>query len=304
MSYNAKVYKVFIASPSDVISERNVIRNVLARWNDLNSESKKIVLLPVGWDTHAAPEVGKPAQQYIDEYILDKCDILIGVFWSCIGSPTKNYRSGTIEEISRHIQERKLAMLYFSKKPLPPNVNLKQVDEVRKLKEKYKKESLYCEFADEADLEKKLYDHLALKMEEGKFRPVFDSDILASIKDDNELAVQIQNHYPLVSKNLLKIIMDEERDDIVWDAIVKKLVKSPADLRDSLIHLAKAGAFKHLVYKNGYIELAKCSQPDFGNFLNALYSINKFEFLDIYNQGLLEDSPFSRQLIEQIRKNK
>lgn len=149
MSYNAKVYKVFIASPNDVTIERNVIRSVLARWNAINSESQKTVLLPVGWDTHAAPESGKEPQQYINEHLLDKCDILIGVFWSRVGNPTKKYESGTIEEISRHIQERKLAMLYFSQKPYPQD----------------------------ADLEKKLYNHLEIKMTENKFRPTFDSDI-------------------------------------------------------------------------------------------------------------------------------
>lgn len=48
MSYQAKVYKVFIASPSDVEAERNVVRLVLSKWNDINSESQGIVLLPVG----------------------------------------------------------------------------------------------------------------------------------------------------------------------------------------------------------------------------------------------------------------
>lgn len=304
MSYNAKVYKVFIASPNDVANERNVIRSVLARWNAINSESQKTVLLPVGWDTHAAPESGKEPQQYINEHLLDKCDILIGVFWSRVGNPTKKYESGTIEEISRHIQERKLAMLYFSQKPYPQDADLDQIRKVTEFKQNYRSESLYGEFIDEADLEKKLYNHLEIKMTENKFRPTFDSDILAKIKDDNELTAQIHNHYSLVAKNLLMNIVDENRAEIVWDAIVKKLASNPADLRDSLIYLSKLGAFKHYVYSKGYIELAKCSQPDFGIFIHTLYSINKYEFNYIYNQGLLEDSPFSRRLKELIEKDK
>lgn len=63
MSYNAKVYKVFIASPDDVHNEREIVRSVIMRWNAINAESKKIVLLPVGWETHAAPETRKSAQE-------------------------------------------------------------------------------------------------------------------------------------------------------------------------------------------------------------------------------------------------
>ena len=152
MSYNAKVYKVFIASPSDVAKERDVVRTVLARWNAINSESKGVVLLPVGWDTHAAPESEKSAQDYINYEILDKCDILIGIFWSRIGSPTKKSNSGTIEEIYRHIDSGKLAMMYFSSKSLPHDVDTKQLNKVREFKKKY--ESLYSVYSDENDLHK------------------------------------------------------------------------------------------------------------------------------------------------------
>lgn len=302
MSYNAKIYKVFIASPDDVKKEREVVRSVLMKWNAINAEAKHIVLLPVGWDTHAAPEMGRTAQEYINEEVLDKCDILIGIFWTKLGSPTKIAKSGTVEEIQRHVSERKLAMLYFSTREIPNNADLKQLKRLRDFKDEIKSKSLYGEFSDERDLESKLYNHLELKISEGKFRPTWDSDILAKIKDDEELAIQINNHFPLVSRNLLKNIVDENKSDIVWEAIIKKLIKSPADFRESLIFMAKRGAFRHKVYEDGYKALAKCSQSDFGNFMSELYSINKYEFYYIYNQGLLEDSPFTCKLLELIKK--
>jgi hypothetical protein len=302
MGYNAKVYKVFIASPSDVESEREIVRNVLARWNAINSETQKIVLLPVGWETHSAPESGREAQSYINEEILANCDILIGVFWARIGSPTKNYISGTVEEILRHISEHKLTMLYFSKKPLPNDAILEQVQLVRTFKEKCKGNSLYSEYQNDQDLEKKLFDHIQLKILRGNLRPTRDSDILARILDDDELARQISDYFPSVSKNLLMIIYDEKRSDSVWDEIVKKLTKSPAELMDSLIFLSRKGAFKHGVFTKGYRRLAECSQSHFGLFIQELYSINKFEFNAILEQGLLEDSPFSRNLLRKINQ--
>ncbi|WP_198391594.1 hypothetical protein [Burkholderia ubonensis] len=60
MSYQATVYKVMIASPGDVAAERNIIREILNEWNTVHSEKMKIVLLPVGWETHSSPEMGAP----------------------------------------------------------------------------------------------------------------------------------------------------------------------------------------------------------------------------------------------------
>ncbi|MDE6946367.1 MAG: DUF4062 domain-containing protein [Anaeroplasmataceae bacterium] len=303
MSYNAKVYKVFIASPDDVRNEREIVRSVIMRWNAINAESKKIVLLPVGWETHAAPETGKSAQEYINEEVLDKCDILIGIFWTKLGIPTKIAKSGTVEEIQRHISEHKLAMLYFSTKEIPNDVDLEQLKLVRNFKEEIRSKSLYGEFLDERDLENKLYSHLEIKIAEGKIQSTRDSDILARIQNDDELVAEINNHFPLVAKNLLQRIIDEYRSDEVWNSIINKLSNSPADLRESLIFMAKRGAFRHKAFVEGYNVLAKCSQVDFGNFMSTLYSINKFEFYDIYNKGLLEDSPFTTRLLELISKD-
>jgi len=303
MSYNAKVYKVFIASPDDVRNEREIVRSVIMRWNAINAESKKIVLLPVGWETHAAPETGKSAQEYINEEVLDKCDILIGIFWAKLGIPTKIAKSGTVEEIQRHISEHKLAMLYFSTKEIPNDVDLEQLKLVRSFKEEIRSKSLYGEFLDERDLENKLYSHLEIKIAEGKIQSTRDSDILARIQNDDELVAEINNHFPLVARNLLQRIIDECRSDEVWNSIINKLSNSPADLRESLIFMAKRGAFRHKAYVKGYNVLAKCSQVDFGNFMSTLYSINKFEFYDIYNKGLLEDSPFTTRLLELISKD-
>ena len=77
MSYKARVFKVFVASPSDVTHERNIVYNAIFHWNAINAEDKKIVLLPIGWDISGAPEAGRPAQDYINIDLLDKCDVLI-----------------------------------------------------------------------------------------------------------------------------------------------------------------------------------------------------------------------------------
>ena len=132
MPYQATIYRVMIASPSDVAEERQIIREVVNEWNAVHSSIRLIALLPVGWETHSAPEMGARAQSIINRRLLDSCDLLVGAFWTRIGTPTGESVSGTVEEIARHIGEGKPAMLYFSSVPVIPEIiNREQYDKDR-----------------------------------------------------------------------------------------------------------------------------------------------------------------------------
>lgn len=131
MSYSATVYKIFIASPSDVLDEREAVKEVLNVWNIIHSERESAVLLPVGWDTHSFPEMGREPQTIINEQALSDVDLLIGIFHAKLGSPTESFKSGTVEEVERHAAAGKPTMLYFSEKPIPHNADLKQVETLR-----------------------------------------------------------------------------------------------------------------------------------------------------------------------------
>ena len=135
MSYNATVYNVMAASPSDVSAERIIIRDVIYEWNTINSISKNIVLLPIGWETHSSPEMEDSPQNIINKQVLNKSDVVVGVFWTRIGTPTTEYQSGTVEEIEKHIQSGKLTMLYFSSRPVEQDsVDQAQYEELKKSK--------------------------------------------------------------------------------------------------------------------------------------------------------------------------
>ncbi|MCL1628273.1 DUF4062 domain-containing protein [Roseibaca sp. V10] len=100
MPYNASVFSVMIASPSDVAKERMLIRETIHEWNDINAKAAKSVFLPVGWETHSAPDLGGRPQDIINKNVLKHCDFLIGVFWTRLGTPTGEFESGTVEEIN------------------------------------------------------------------------------------------------------------------------------------------------------------------------------------------------------------
>ncbi|WP_257227555.1 DUF4062 domain-containing protein [Acinetobacter sp. YH16032] len=79
------------------------------------------MLNPVGWETHVAPEMGNHPQVIINKRILDDADILIGIFWTRLGTETGEYASGTVEEITKHISSEKLTSIYICDKPIPPS---------------------------------------------------------------------------------------------------------------------------------------------------------------------------------------
>lgn len=120
MAFSATVIQVMIASPGDVVAERDIIRNALIEWNNLNSAAQKVVLLPVGWDTHSSADLSGRPQEIINGRLLEKCDLLVGVFWTRLGTPTGYHASGTVEEIKKHVAAGRTAMVYFSAKPLAP----------------------------------------------------------------------------------------------------------------------------------------------------------------------------------------
>ena len=96
MPIETKLYRVLIASPRDVEDERKIVREEIARWNTMHAESMAIVLLPIGWETDATPDSGVSAQAAINRQLVDNCDLLIGIFWTRIGTPTLDAASGTI----------------------------------------------------------------------------------------------------------------------------------------------------------------------------------------------------------------
>ena len=121
MAYDAKVVEIMIACPSDVAAERDIVRDVIAAWNAIHARDRTVVLLPVSWDTHSSPELAGRPQQMINERLLANVDILIGIFWTRVGTPTGKAISGSVEEIEGHHKKGKPVMLYFSSAPVVPD---------------------------------------------------------------------------------------------------------------------------------------------------------------------------------------
>ena len=201
MSYSAITFNVMIASPGDVGAERAIVRDVIYEWNAVHSNSRKIVLLPIGWESHSSPEMGASAQSIINEQVLGKCDLLVGVFWTRVGTPTEGHLSGTVEEIERHVTAGRPAMLYFSSQPVAMDtVDLDQVTRLKSFKESCQQRGLYQSYDSHADFRLKFYRQLQLKVNEHSLFRIEDGEGEAGIVESKGRAPNLSHEAQVLLK--------------------------------------------------------------------------------------------------------
>ncbi len=161
MPTHSKVYRVMIGSPSDLSDERLAATAAVNDWNVQHADAEGAVLLPVKWETHATPTSGVRPQSTINDQLVDRCDILVGMFWTKLGTATGVAASGTVEEIDRFVAAGKPAMLYFSeRKAAKDKVDPKQLAKLQKFKAATYKKSLVGSFASAAELKRVLIGDL------------------------------------------------------------------------------------------------------------------------------------------------
>ncbi|WP_439401225.1 hypothetical protein ACNJYA_30655 [Bradyrhizobium sp. DASA03068] len=165
MSYQATVFNVMIASPSDVDIERGLAREIIHEWNAVNSSTRSIALMPIGWETHSHPSMEDRPQGVLNKQILDDADLLVAIFWTRIGTPTGEAVSGSVEEIERHVNAGKPAMIYFSSAPVrAESVVDAQYKALLEFKAKLKDRGLYVPYESTGDFAAKFRNQLALKI--------------------------------------------------------------------------------------------------------------------------------------------
>lgn len=165
MSFNAKVYKILVASPGDVEQERQAIPEIISEWNNINAETNSVVLLPIKWETHSAPLMGERAQGVINNQLVTSCDMAIGVFWTRLGSPTGSSESGTAEEIEWFINNRKPVMLYFSSRDINPSkLDIEQYSALKNFEKRMQKIGLTGSYTSLIDFKEQLLRQLSINV--------------------------------------------------------------------------------------------------------------------------------------------
>ena len=233
MSYDARVFNVMIASPSDVASEREIVREVIYEWNAVHSERENIVLLPVGWESHSSPEMGARPQAIINRQTLDKCDLLVGIFGTRIGTGTGEYDSGTIEEIEKHIALGKPAMVYFSKQlGDSDSFDKDQYAKLEELRKDYENRGLYGIYDSDVDFKNKFYRQLEMTMNTHEIFQFQDEIINSNFRRQKS-----ENNIPQLSdeaKALLKEVSQASQGYIFfnWEIALMKIGDNGRSLID------------------------------------------------------------------------
>ena len=162
--YTAKVYNIMIGAPSDIQKEIQIAKDVIFRWDIINSQFHNCVLLPLHWQDNTHPSTGNPPQKSIDKQIVEKSDLLVCIFCSRLGSPTDTHISGSVEEIEEHVKAGKQVLTFFRKKGnTPQNQNdLEQYKRLLDYKDSIKGSVYWGEYEDVTDFERIFREKLEL----------------------------------------------------------------------------------------------------------------------------------------------
>lgn len=213
--YNATIYKVFSASPSDVKEEREIIPTIINEWNITHSKEKKTVLQPQRWEIDVYPSFGDNPQEVINEQVLKDVDLLVAIFWTRIGTPTEKHRSGTVEEIKEHVEAKKPAMIYFSNKPIDPQkLDHKQYADLQEFKKWCEQRAINKNYSSIEEFEKIFRIDLALMISNDRYFKKEDTGVSDDILKKNIFDNNKQSRDDLISFFNDLHTINEEKDGL------------------------------------------------------------------------------------------
>jgi hypothetical protein len=209
--------------------------------------------------------MGQHPQKILNKQILERSDLLVGVFWTRLGTPTATHPSGSVEEIEEHLSAAKPVMLYFSNQPVrPDSVDPEQYRNLLSFKASCKERGLFQEYEDIADFREKFSRHLQLKL---------NDDPYFTTKNVQGPAASFVELAPVASEPILS---DE----------AKILLAAAAEGDGIVIHLAHLGGTDIQAGGRNFVES------------NDRRSIAKWEAAvdELERHGLTEDKAGKREL--------
>ncbi|MCS7466361.1 DUF4062 domain-containing protein [Stieleria sp. ICT_E10.1] len=174
---NGIIVRVFIASPGDVHLEREEACRVIQEWNAAHSLPRSVIVEPIRVETHSRAVQGGHPQDLINAQLLERCDLLVAILWSRLGTPTAKALSGTVQEIHEFSETKgdDKVLLFFCDRPIPNAADLEQVQAVRSFKDSVKTDGLYLQYTEAEEFARLFRQQLDLTMN--------------AILDSNEFAV-------------------------------------------------------------------------------------------------------------------
>lgn len=156
-----RLFKIFLASPSDTESERLAADEVVDEINKSIGTRDNFRLELLKWENDTYSSIGEDGQDVINKQIGGDYQIFVGIMWKKFGSPTKRAGSGTEEEFQlayeRYSTKKDIQiMFYFNSAPIPQDADLRQAQKVKDFKKNIESLGTYHKpFDSLKDFEKK-----------------------------------------------------------------------------------------------------------------------------------------------------
>ena len=166
---HVRIVRVVVASPSDVLAERDSLPAVLEELNNGIARDRGLRLELARWETDAYPGFHPNGPQGLIDPLLciEDCDLLIGLFWKRFGTPVTDAQSGTEHEFRRAYNawkqnRRPQIMVYFNQKPYAPKTKAEtdQWGQVLDFQERFPKEGLWWPYKTRPQFEKLIRTHI------------------------------------------------------------------------------------------------------------------------------------------------
>jgi methyl-accepting chemotaxis protein len=291
------VYRIFIASPSDVNEERNIVRSIVDEINT-NNNIKNIKLNVIGWEDSTFPSIGEDAQDVINGQINDDYDILLGILWSRMGTPTKRDISGTKEEFERAynrflIDKQSInIMMYFKNAPIPiSEINVNQIENIQKFqKEIHGKGVLTASFNQPEEFSNLLRNHLSQLL--NKIATNLEKSINESAQTGSLISLE---------KELIKL---EDEEYGLFEYIefgVKDINKMSQELSKLVKQIEDLG--NRLTKKTARINSLKTKSPDTVKRETKKIIDESSNDLDIFNRNVPPLMPIINELFNNSMKS-
>lgn len=161
MAFPVLMVQVLVAAPGDTEGARRVVRQALEDWNALNGEATGVAFQPIMWERDGVPEPADLARADLDRHLVEKADVIVGTFWTRLGTADGDRPSTTAEQILCAIAAGTPALVYFATQPvLPDAVDEDEYARLRAFRERLQDRALADTYDTEAELARKLAKHL------------------------------------------------------------------------------------------------------------------------------------------------
>lgn len=163
-----KIFKIFIASPSDTNAERDICEKVFTEISQGIGNIYNFRIESLKWEKDVRPSIqNRDGQSIINEQIGDSYDVFVGIMNKKFGTPTTKAGSGTEEEFNNAFQRYKEkanveVIFYFNDEPPKAMSDLKpdQLLKIDNFKSKLTGLGIYGIYNGSFDFEEKLRKHL------------------------------------------------------------------------------------------------------------------------------------------------